>query len=293
MGKQEEANSYALTSSFADEDQTSTYAKPLVALTQHIGFIKGSAGANGTTFDPQGNAERQAVARLAYEFTAHNTTYMNKIDQIGTVIALLDQSDAAMKNLASFHAAEHMSASPNVVVDAEVDYTRTPFTAHEVSKVTGTDANGNPVNLQTEGYVADGVSYMQNPNNQSWGKMAFQGTIEDLIPSQTTGSAEFHAIAPYLTVTDNPTTTVLSGSVPPEVLNKVLANAGEGMPDVKLKSASYSFELNKTTHYQEKSHTETTLTTGETSTFDITLSQFNNVQPIVVPDEIKNNAAPM
>ncbi|PWK05960.1 DUF6612 family protein [Tumebacillus permanentifrigoris] len=292
MGKSEEANTYALTSSFADEGQTSDYAKPLVALTQHIGFIKGSQGTSGWIFDPQGNAERQAVARLAYEFSTHGTTYTGKADQIGRVIALLDQTDAAMNSLASFHATERMTASPDLVVAAEVDFTRSPFTAHETSTVTGTDVDGQALNVQSESYVADGTAYMQSPD-KTWGKMAFQGSLDDLVPSHNTSTKEYHAIAPYLTVTEDATTYTLSGTVPSVVLNKVVAAPDASTPDVQFQSAAYSFVLDKTTHYQVKSHTETALTTGEKSTFDMTLTNFNGVQPITVPDEIKTNATAM
>lgn len=60
---------------FADQASIDDYAKADVALAQKIGFIKG----DGTNFDPSSNAERQAVARLAYEYTVNSETYANAI----------------------------------------------------------------------------------------------------------------------------------------------------------------------------------------------------------------------
>ncbi len=49
---------------FGDQAQIDNYAKAHVALAQHIGLIKG----DGTNFYPDAKAERQAVARVLYEF---------------------------------------------------------------------------------------------------------------------------------------------------------------------------------------------------------------------------------
>lgn len=62
-------------STFNDEAQIDSYAKANVALSQTIGFIKG----DGKNFNPDRNADRQAVARLIYELVFNfDSTYAPK-----------------------------------------------------------------------------------------------------------------------------------------------------------------------------------------------------------------------
>ncbi|MBL0389318.1 S-layer homology domain-containing protein [Tumebacillus sp. ITR2] len=294
MGKGEQANSYNLTSTFADENATSDYAKPLVALTQHIGFIKGSQDAKGTwTFDPQGNAERQAVARLAYEFHTHGNTYTTKTDSIGSIIDLLDRSDAAMAKLSSYHTVEKLSG-PDFTMDATIDFTRDPLTAHEVGTITGKDNSGTPINEPVEFYIADGTEFMKSPDG-TWGKAAFSGTLEDLLPTQDNRAKNSHFLAPFLTETETADTYTLSGTVPAAVIRKLLVDPDTGQLPAGLGTvgdAVYSFNIAKDTLYQKSLHNETTIGTDK-SVFDLTLSNYNAVPPVTVPDDIKTTAQDM
>lgn len=59
----------AIQCQFADNGQIDNYAKPNVALAQSIGFIK---GVDANHFAPDDHADRQAVARLLYEYMTNN-----------------------------------------------------------------------------------------------------------------------------------------------------------------------------------------------------------------------------
>ena len=63
---------------FADNAQIDDYAKASVAYTQTLGFIKG----DGTNFYPDAKAERQAVARLMYEYLLNGEAYEPAIEEI-------------------------------------------------------------------------------------------------------------------------------------------------------------------------------------------------------------------
>lgn len=63
---------------FKDNAQIDAYAKSSVAYAQAIGFIKG----DGTNFNPDGQADRQAVARLMYEYLLNSEAYDAPITEI-------------------------------------------------------------------------------------------------------------------------------------------------------------------------------------------------------------------
>ncbi|KEO82169.1 S-layer homology domain-containing protein [Tumebacillus flagellatus] len=291
MGRANEATSYGLTSTFSDENAASPYAKPLIALTQHIGFIKGSQDGNGAwTFDPQGNAERQAVARLAYEFYTHRDTYTSKIDTIGRTISLLDGTDAAMNKITSFHMSESMNA-PDTAMTAEGDYVQSPLSVHQSGSITSTDTSGQKATDPMEFYIAGGTEYIKAPDN-TWYKQTFQGNLEDIIPSYNNGAKNSHYLAPFLTVTDNGDTYTLSGTLPGAVMKKALLDQSGQLPagSEDLGDTVYRIVLDKNTLYQKSVHTETTFGATYKSTFDLTLSNYNNVAPITVPANVKNSA---
>ncbi len=78
FGYEDEAAGLNLSIKFADAAQVSDWAKADVALAAEIGFIQG----DGTNFNPKGNAERQAVARLAYEFYKNKDVYVKKAEEV-------------------------------------------------------------------------------------------------------------------------------------------------------------------------------------------------------------------
>lgn len=74
----------------ADSDSVSVWAKAQVALAYRIGLINGTADNGGSSlFEPKKSAERQAVARLAYELRTNRDHY------VGAAQALLPNGDSA------------------------------------------------------------------------------------------------------------------------------------------------------------------------------------------------------
>lgn len=81
FGWEENAKSAALDGSLSDLDKVSTWAKPHVSFAYKIGFIKGVAAKDGSvSFNPAGKADRQALARLAYEFISNKAVYEAKVN---------------------------------------------------------------------------------------------------------------------------------------------------------------------------------------------------------------------
>lgn len=78
LGFEEEVKQVELELNFADSDQVADYAKASVAFLSEIGFIKGIEKDGAFYYNPKGNAERQAVARLAYEFVENGEEYQAK-----------------------------------------------------------------------------------------------------------------------------------------------------------------------------------------------------------------------
>lgn len=76
MGLEEHAKEMELKPDFADGDEVAGWAQAHVALAQQIGFIQGTDGPGGTLlFGPGEQAQRQALARLAYEMVEHQAGY--------------------------------------------------------------------------------------------------------------------------------------------------------------------------------------------------------------------------
>lgn len=68
---------------FADFAHISEWAKPAVSLAFQIGFLQGQENGQGQLlFVPKASAERQALARLAYEFVEHKDDYISKAREI-------------------------------------------------------------------------------------------------------------------------------------------------------------------------------------------------------------------
>ncbi|WP_281890452.1 S-layer homology domain-containing protein [Paenibacillus sp. YYML68] len=81
MGLAEKAQAAALQSTaFADWEEVAEWAKPAVALASQIGFIQGSKSSEdgSVRFMPRAYAQRQALARLAYEFRTNRAAYEAK-----------------------------------------------------------------------------------------------------------------------------------------------------------------------------------------------------------------------
>lgn len=82
-GLEEQAVRAALEIPFTDGEQVSVWARPYVALAYQMGFIQGIANADGTlSFAPGESAQRQALARLAYQFNFNGDQYREAANRI-------------------------------------------------------------------------------------------------------------------------------------------------------------------------------------------------------------------
>ncbi|MFC0333748.1 S-layer homology domain-containing protein [Paenibacillus sepulcri] len=79
FGWETAAKSLKLDESLSDLAKVSDWAQASVSFAYQIGFIKGIAGKDGSfRFNPSGIADRQALARLAFEFIVNKAAYADK-----------------------------------------------------------------------------------------------------------------------------------------------------------------------------------------------------------------------
>ncbi|WP_158560447.1 DUF4838 domain-containing protein [Paenibacillus contaminans] len=76
---EKDAQRFKAVTEFTDAEHISEWAKPYVSLAFRIGFIGGMTNADGSLrFEPHLFAERQAAARLAYEFMENKNNYLER-----------------------------------------------------------------------------------------------------------------------------------------------------------------------------------------------------------------------
>ncbi|SFL07037.1 S-layer homology domain-containing protein [Paenibacillus sp. 1_12] len=103
FGLEEAAKKLAPTTKLTDMSIVSDWAKAHVSLAFQMGFVQGIEGNDGTLrFSPKENAERQALARLAYEFKTEKSKYLDKAKELAGAVdkqseQTPDTEDAAPK----------------------------------------------------------------------------------------------------------------------------------------------------------------------------------------------------
>ncbi|SFM24509.1 S-layer homology domain-containing protein [Paenibacillus sp. 1_12] len=81
---------------FTDTQEVSSWAQASVSLAFQIGFVNGLERSDGSLkFGPKENAERQALARLAYEFSHNKSNYIEKASLLTNKYAALTVRSAA------------------------------------------------------------------------------------------------------------------------------------------------------------------------------------------------------
>ncbi|MCS7464859.1 S-layer homology domain-containing protein [Paenibacillus doosanensis] len=79
MGLEKEAQKLPADAKLADLGTVSSWAQPHVSLAFKLGFVGGMEAQDGTfVFQPKEYAQRQALARLAYEFMTQRSVYIEK-----------------------------------------------------------------------------------------------------------------------------------------------------------------------------------------------------------------------
>ncbi|WP_282940808.1 immunoglobulin-like domain-containing protein [Paenibacillus sp. RC67] len=83
FGLEGQASQSGTDAKLSDMSSVSDWAKADVAFAFKIGFIGGiDDGKGGVKFQPKDTAERQALARLGYEFKLNNAKYMSKAEEL-------------------------------------------------------------------------------------------------------------------------------------------------------------------------------------------------------------------
>ncbi|WP_240419892.1 S-layer homology domain-containing protein [Paenibacillus periandrae] len=97
LGLEETATKVAADAKVSDLSTVSSWAQAHVSLAFKVGFLQGiDDGAGSIKFSPKDNSERQAVARLAYEFKNNKDTIINKAK--GLAVGTLAVSSAVVTN---------------------------------------------------------------------------------------------------------------------------------------------------------------------------------------------------
>ncbi len=83
-----------------------------------IGFLKGIDNGDGTLrFSPLDAADRQALARLAYEFKLNQALYKSKVQQLEAAIALAAAVKAANEAIAALPDASELTIDDKAAVE--------------------------------------------------------------------------------------------------------------------------------------------------------------------------------
>ncbi|NOU95154.1 hypothetical protein GC093_18265 [Paenibacillus sp. LMG 31456] len=99
LGLEEGAGKLAVDAKLSDLKEVSSWAQAHVSLAYKIGFVNGIENKDGTLkFSPKESAERQALARLAYEFKTNKSKFVDKAKEIVKVDALLEVSSVSAVN---------------------------------------------------------------------------------------------------------------------------------------------------------------------------------------------------
>ncbi|MFC9775057.1 S-layer homology domain-containing protein [Paenibacillus chitinolyticus] len=102
FGLAERASVKSPTTKLTDLDLASDWAKPSVSLAYEIGFVNGiDNGEGGLLFKPKSSSDRQAVARLAYEFKTNNKAYLSKAEEILASKPEVTQPEQQIQSLVS------------------------------------------------------------------------------------------------------------------------------------------------------------------------------------------------
>ncbi|TBL68324.1 S-layer homology domain-containing protein [Paenibacillus thalictri] len=83
MGLEETAGKLPVVAQLSDFNEVSSWAQAPLSLAFKIGFVNGIENADGSLrFSPRNHAERQALARLAYEFKTNKAKYIDKAKEL-------------------------------------------------------------------------------------------------------------------------------------------------------------------------------------------------------------------
>ncbi|HEU4962619.1 MAG TPA: S-layer homology domain-containing protein [Bacilli bacterium] len=293
LGDEEASLDLGLYGSFEDGATVADYAKPHVALMQKIGFIKGGKGKteNGFVFTPQGNAERQAVARLAYEFFQNHEAYQTKVANIEEMKALLDQSNAATGAATSMEMDMSMTVKnaeqlSNGLTNFHAAYTEDPRKMYITTSV-AMDAE-TPIDMEIYATAGDESVYVLAEGQ--WIKMAMPVEFNELFAqTEQTEIANSNLIAPFLTKTEDEQTITLTGLIPSgEFAEQSAVDANVNALVSAGGNLQYTAVLDKETLLLQNVSIEIVGGAADGQTMEIAYTNYNSVEPIELPAEAQN-----
>jgi hypothetical protein len=292
-----------LSPAFSDNNKIDNYAVPYVALAQKIGLMKGFANSDGTfQMKPTDFADRQAIAKLAYEIYANADSYTSRVDKMTKTLDILNKSNAAMKSQNSFQmnvsldgTGNGSSSQFNTRLSMKVDFTRQPSILHAKGDISISMGGNSGSNAQgtfpLEVYEVNGTDYILNPISNSWDKQPADGNMIPF-PSFGRNQSDINMLASGLTATETNDSYVLTGTLNDNEMNALMGGNDAIQQDIPGLPATPS-TTNVTIIIDKQTNLPSSVTLELppelNGHFTITWSNYNNVPPIQVPQDVLNS----
>jgi hypothetical protein len=228
MGLETAAGKVAVDAKLSDLAQVSSWAQAHVSLAFKVGFVQGIENADKTLkFSPKDNSERQALARLAYEFKTNKSTFITKANELAgispissakatanTTVEVTFSQDVATVAAADFtfdggltvSKAELKADTKNIVVlTTSLQNLNTTYKLSYKGKDTGITITGAGFSGGGSSGGGAGGTYSNN-NDTDMVKIMRPGTYGNLTLSQsgTFGPPDGYGVAKVGTLTLNP-----------------------------------------------------------------------------------------
>ncbi|MDB5085812.1 MAG: hypothetical protein JWN30_2698 [Bacilli bacterium] len=154
---------------------------------------------------------------MVYELYTNGTQYKTQLSAIQQTDDALAKSSAVMDQLSSVEMSVYQQGPKDVEIDATLDANQKPPAAHlKITVTVGSNAYGTPTTF--EFYHQNGIDYTLDPKTNQWNKK----TVGDPSSDSATHS---HFASPYLTLTDNTDSYVLTGTFDQKALKQQLSNS--------------------------------------------------------------------
>jgi hypothetical protein len=303
LGIEDFAKQMNLSPSFSDNNKIANYAVPYVALAQKIGLMKGSANSDGSfQMNPTNFADRQAVARLAYEIYANAGSYTSRVDNMTKTLDVLNKTNSALNTQNSFQMNVSINGTVNgsmgqinTQLSMNIDYTKQPTILHAKGNCSISMGNNSGPNAQgtfpLEMYEVNGTDYILNPFSNTWDKQPADGNTIPL-PIFGQNQSEINMLAAGLTASETSDSYVLTGTLNDNEMNALMGGNDALQQEIPGLPATPS-TTNVTIVIDKNTNLPSTMTLELPAElnghFTITWSNFNNVPPIQVPQDVLNS----
>ncbi|UOF90274.1 S-layer homology domain-containing protein [Fodinisporobacter ferrooxydans] len=300
LGEENFARQMSLSPTFSDAKTIDEYAVPYVAIAQKIGLLKGSANSDGSfQLNPAQSADRQAVARLAYEVYANAGSYQSRVDTMAKTLDILNKSNAAMEAEHSFQMNVALHATGNgspgqihTQLALEIDYTKQPAIIHAKGNVSISADGNSGANAQgtipLEVYEVNGTVHILNPFTNTWDKQSADGSLIPL-PNFTQHQSEINMLAADLRATKTGDSYVLTGTLDDHEMNALMGGNDaipQNVPGLHATPSTTNVTIVIDKHTNLLNSMTLELPPEANGSFAITWSNYNNVAPIQVPQDV-------